>query len=202
VSSRELPADPAGQSAQLRRTGIRRTDKEHVMRKMERFQWARELTPQEYEEFSAYLYTLEERERPLYGLTGVKSSLRRKLVGGGAHWMIVLIFRDRIVFSTRGMGSLTKESRRVTVPLSDLTSVTANDGLSRSRVKFDFRDGSKVELDSVKKDSAGVMSRFSREGIAAFDPSGLNPNALTDFWQACSHTVISSDESGQPAPTE
>lgn len=170
------------------------------MRKTERFQWARELTPQEYEEFSAYLDTLEDSERPLYGLTGVRSSLRRKLVGGGAHWMIVLIFADRIVFSTRGMGSLTKESGRVTVPLTDLVSVTATDGLSKSRVKFDFKDGSKVELDSVKKDSAGVMSRFSREGVAAFDPSGLNPNALTDFWQACSHTVTPSADAGQPAP--
>jgi hypothetical protein len=136
--------------------------------------WSK-LKPEDMDTFLAFLDALPGNERPVYGLSGVKSSFWQKL-GSGGKSVVVLFYSDRVVFS---------RAVRSERPLSDISEIRVVNGPMMSNVEFRFHDGSKTKLANVSHKEAAPASLFTTEGMAAFDRSRLDPETLTHFFYAC-----------------
>jgi hypothetical protein len=143
----------------------------------------RKLAPGEMHTFLSYLDAVPDKERPVYGISGDKSSLWQKM-GGGTKHIIVLFFPDHVVFSTRSMVTRKELSRRER-PLSDITGVNVIAGPMMSGVAFRFNDGSKLKVANLMHKEAEPLTRFMSEGLAAFDRSRLDEESLSYFFYAC-----------------
>jgi len=143
--------------------------------------WSK-LKPEDRDRFVAFLDGLPENERPVYGFSGVKSSAWQKL-GGGTNRVVVLFFKDRVVFSTRGVVGSKEQARRER-PLTEITEIREVSGPMFSSVEFRFSDGSKTKLADVMHRAAAPVSKFMADGLAAFERSQLDAESLTDFFYA------------------
>jgi hypothetical protein len=141
------------------------------------------LSAEQRDQFFAYLDTLPEDERPLFAFMGRKSGLWHQL-GGGTAQVIVFVYKDWLVFSTRGMASL-KEKRRVPRLITDVAEVKVLDGPIFSSVQVRFHDGSKTKIANVDHAPAARMEAFGREGLRAFERSRLDEAAVSSFWRTC-----------------
>lgn len=141
------------------------------------------MTPEMAKPFFDYLDELPEDERPVFGLIEEESSLWQKL-GGGGRRVVVLIYNDRIVFSTRSRGRF-KELRRDEFPLSELEEIHVHRGPLLSSVLFRFSNGIEEKLASVPHDIGEHLSDYTDEGLDAFDRSKLHPLAIYSLFAAC-----------------
>ena len=143
--------------------------------------WSR-LSDAELERFLSHLDTLPERDRPVYAISGRKSSLWEKM-GGGTHQIIVIFYPDRVVISDRGTFS-TKEKGRRHLPIEDLKDVKIVSGPLFSSVALRF-ESEKTKLVNVRHQAAEPVGGYESMGLAAFDRSRLTPEAISDFFYAC-----------------
>ena len=144
--------------------------------------WSR-LSDEEIERFEAHLDSRPEQERPLYAISGRKSSLWEKL-GGGTRRIIVLFYRDRVVISDRGMVS-TKEKGHKERPIASLEGVKILSGPLFSSVALRFSDGLRTKLVNIRHQAADPVGMYEDTGLAAFDRARLTPEAKSDFFYAC-----------------
>lgn len=152
----------------------------------------KQLKPEDMQVFLSYLDALPEGERPTYGFTGQKASVWQKM-GGGTGRVIVLFYPDRVMVSMRGLTGV-KEKSRFERPLDEIEDVHVASGPLLSSVAIRFRDGSKAKVANVGHKEAEPLSRFTAEGVAAFDRSRLVPEALTGFFYACNHGLPLPDD--------
>ncbi len=157
--------------------------------------WSSKLTPENTERFYAFLDGMPEADRPVYAFTGQRSGVWHQLGGGTAH-MLVLFYKDRLVVSKRGMGSLKKEKARSDHPLSTIADVRVVNGPVFSSVQFRFADGTKTKIANVDHAAARPLERYMAQGLAAFDRTKLEPATATDFWWACVMTEVAPTDLG------
>ncbi len=145
----------------------------------------KELKPEDLATVQGYLDGLPQEQRPLYGLTGIKTSLWSRL-GGGAMPYVVLFTRDRIVLSKRSVGGQ-KERERREYTIGDLTGVTPRHGPLLDSALFRFADGFTVRVGNIPHTQIEPVVRFLHEGLDAFDPGRLTSVQRTN----CYYTFIS-----------
>ena len=137
--------------------------------------------------FFAYLDRLPAKDRPVYAFSGQRPSLTQWL-GGGTRYVVVVIYPDHVVFSTRKLAS-TREIAQESRLLGEIESLTVTEGTLMARAAFRFVGGSGLTLANVSRAEAGPLSLFDSEGLAAFDRAGLTPDAVTAFFVACSQAL-------------
>lgn len=142
------------------------------------------LSDQERDQFFAYLDSLPEDERPIYAFLGRKSGLWHQL-GGGTAQMLVLVYEDRMVISTRGMANAKKEKRRVEKAVSDVTEVHVITGPLFSSVQFKFNDGTKTKIANVGHGAGRAMESFGNHRLLGLDRDRLDRGSISEFWYAC-----------------
>ena len=135
------------------------------------------------QKFLAYLDSLPEDGRPLYGVWGQKAGLWHSM-GGGTQQIFAIIFSDRIVFSTHGLLGV-RQTGRFERALGDLSEIRVRPGLLASSVEFKFRDNSKNKIANVKNKHAEPLAQFMTKGLSACDRSQLDVEALYGFYSAC-----------------
>ena len=135
------------------------------------------------EKFLSYLDSLPEESRPLYGVSGQKAGLWHAM-GGGTQQINVIIFRDRIAFTTHGLLGV-RQTGRLERSLGDLSEIRVRPGLLSSSVEFKFRDNSKNKIVNVTNKHAEPLAQFMTMGLHAFDRSLLDVDALYGFYSAC-----------------
>ena len=128
------------------------------------------------EKFLSYLDSLPEESRPLYGVSGQKAGLWHAM-GGGTQQINVIIFRDRVAFTTHGLLGV-RQTGRLERALSDLAEIRVRPGLLNSSVEFKFRDNSKNKIVNVKNKYAEPLAQFMTNGLHAFDRSLLDVDTL------------------------
>jgi hypothetical protein len=148
----------------------------------EKSSW-REMKAGAMEKFLSYLDSLPEESRPLYGVSGQKAGLWHAM-GGGTQQINVIIFKDRVVFTTHGLLGV-KQTGRLERSLGDLSEIRARPGLLASSVEFKFRDNSKNKIVNVKNKYVEPLAQFMTKGIHAFDRSLLDVDTLYGFYSAC-----------------
>jgi hypothetical protein len=168
----------------------RRADQE-VLPVSPRRTLARRLTDEQRTKFFGYLDRLPAKDRPVFAFSGQKPSLTQRL-GGGTRYVVVVVFPDHVVFSTRDLTS-TREVARESRLLAEIESITVTAGTLMSRATFRFVGGATTKLANVSHAEAGPLARFDGAGLAAFDRSGLSPEAVTAFFVACSHALALPD---------
>lgn len=147
----------------------------------------RTLSAEHRAKFFAYLDRLPAKERPVFGFSAQKQSLWARL-GGGTTYVLVLLFADHVVLSTRKMASA-RESARETRLLGEIASITVTPGTLMCRATITFVDGATLKLANVSKAEAGPLALFGAAGLAAFDRAGLTPAAVSSFFVACSQAL-------------
>jgi hypothetical protein len=141
--------------------------------------------------FFGYLDRLPPKDRPVFAFSGQQPSLTQRL-GGGTRYVVVVLFPDHVIFSTRRMAS-TREISRVSRMIGEIESLTVTPGTLMSRATFRFVGGATLQLANVSRAEAGPLSLFDREGLAAFDRAGLAPEAVAAFFVACSQALALPD---------
>jgi len=144
--------------------------------------WKR-LRPEDLAAFREHLDGLPEKDRPCYGLVGVKASWWSRL-GGGARPFVVLISGETITLQKRSVRRHRELSRRDYV-IGDLRRVSVRRGPLLESARFSFTDGYSVRVGSLPRGQAQPMERFLVDGAAAFDPSCLSPEQFTNTYLAC-----------------
>lgn len=140
----------------------------------------KQLKPDDLEVVTDALAAMPDAERPLYGFTGVKTSLWSQ-IGGGAKPFVVLFTPDRIVFSKRSVTG-TKEAERREFAHGDLTEVSVRNGPLLDSALFRFADGFKVRVGNIPHTQIDPVTRFRREGPGAFEWSRLSPVQKTNCY--------------------
>lgn len=163
---------------------------------MARIVWKR-LPPDELAAFREYLQGLAARERPVFGLLGVKASWWTAL-GGPARPFVVLFRGDRVVLSKRSWRRREAVSRRQCA-VSSLQRVKVRRGPLLESVRLWFSDGYSVRVGSLPRRQSQPMERFLTEGPDAFDPDHLTPEQLTNTCLACRALGLS--VGGGPSPS-
>jgi len=137
--------------------------------------------------FFAYLDRLPPKDRPVYGFSGQRPSVWQFL-GGSTAYVQVLFFPDHIVFSTRRMASRKETARDVRL-LAEIASIGVDPGTLVSGATFHFVDGRTIRLRNVSRAEAAPLALFDVIGLAAFDRAGLEREAVSAFFVACSQVL-------------
>lgn len=147
----------------------------------------RRLSDEHRSRFFAYLDRLPPKDRPVFAFSGQRLSLTQRL-GGGTRYVLVVLFPDHVVFSTRNLAS-TREISRESRLIAEIESIAVTAGTLMSRVTFQFVGGGRAEFVNVSHAEAGPLLRFDTEGLAAFERAGLEPDAVAAFFVACSQAL-------------
>lgn len=137
--------------------------------------------------FLAYLDRLPADDRPVFGFPA-RTRSRWQWVGGGPTYVLVLLFPDHVVVSTRRGSSGSEKARRTSL-LAEISSITVTPGPLRAKVLVRFVGGGRLRLSGVDRAAAEVLARFDDLGPAAFDRTVLGPDALAPFFVACSRVL-------------
>ncbi|MBP1633033.1 MAG: hypothetical protein H6Q11_1321 [Acidobacteria bacterium] len=151
---------------------------------MARLVWKR-LRPEELADFRERLDALTPKERPVYGLIGVEASWWTRL-GGPARPFVVLFRGDRVILYKRSWRGHHAVSRRQ-FKSDDLQRVKVRRGPLLESARLWFADGYSVRVGSLPRHQSGPVELFLAEGPAAFEPSRLTPEQLTNTrlaWEA------------------
>ncbi len=149
---------------------------------MARLVWKR-LRPEDLAAFREYLDGLGPRERPVYGLLGVRASWWTRL-GGFARPLVVLFRGGRIVVSKRSWRGGRAVWRRE-YPAAGLQRVAIRRGPLLESARLWFEDAYSVRVAILPRHQSKPMERFLQEGAGALDPSLLTPEQLTNTYLAC-----------------
>lgn len=147
----------------------------------------RRLSDEHRSRFFAYLDRLPPKDRPVFAFSGQRPSLTQRL-GGGTRYVVVVLFPQHVVFSTRNLSS-TREISRASRLIGEIESLTVTDGTLMSRATFQFVGGGRLALANVSRAEAGPLARFDTLGLAAFDRAALDPETVTAFFVACSQAL-------------
>jgi hypothetical protein len=147
----------------------------------------RGLSAEHRTKFFAYLDRLPPKDRPVYGFSGQRPSAWQFL-GGGTAYVQVLFFPDHVVFSTRGMASRKETGREVRL-LGEIASIGVDPGTLMSTATVHFVDGSTIRLRNVSRAEGAPLELFDAIGLAAFDRAGLEREAVSAFFVACSQVL-------------
>ena len=151
---------------------------------MARIVWKR-LRPEELADFRERLDALTPKERPVYGLIGVEASWWTRL-GGPARPFVVLFRGDRVILYKRSWRGHHAVSRRQ-YGSGDLQRVEVRRGPLLESARLWFADGYSVRVGSLPRHQSGPVEIFLAEGPAAFEPSLLTSEQLTNTrlaWEA------------------
>jgi len=124
------------------------------------------LKPDDMAAVTGYLAGLADDERPLYGVTGIKTSFWSR-IGGGAKLLIVLFMPDRIILSKRNITGV-KETWSVEHALTDLVDLRPRRGPMFDSALFSFADGFKIRVGNIPHTQTAPIVRFMDEGSGAF----------------------------------
>jgi hypothetical protein len=144
---------------------------------MVRMVWKR-LPPGELAAFRQYLEALAPRERPVYGLLGVKSSWWTRL-GGPARPFVVVFRGGRVIISKRSLRGRAIVSRRQ-YGIQDLQRIKVHRGPLLESARLWFAGGYSVRVSSLPRRQSLPVERFLVEGPAAFEPARLTSEQLTN----------------------
>jgi len=149
---------------------------------MARLVWKR-LPSEDLAAFREYLDGLHPRERPLYGLVGVRASWWTRL-GGFSRPLVILLRGGRIVVSKRSwLGG--RAIWRREYPADGLARVAIRRGPLLESARLWFEDGYSVRVGSLPRHQSEPLERFAEEGAGALAPSLLTPGQLTNTYLAC-----------------
>ena len=148
---------------------------------------ARRFSDEHRAKFFAHLDSLPAKDRPVFAFSGQKPSLTQWL-GGGTRYVVVVLFPDHVVLSTRDLTS-TREIGRESRLLGEVESVTVTPGTLMARATLRFVGGATLTLANVSRAEAEPLARFDTAGLAAFDRSALAPDTVAAFFVACSQAL-------------
>ena len=140
----------------------------------------KELKPDDLQVLTDFLSTMPEEDRPLYGITGIKTSLWSQL-GGGANQFVALFLPKTIVFSKRTIGGI-GEKKRHESPLDELTEVSVRKGPMLDSAKFVFTSGFQVRVGNILHGQITPVTRILDEGIGALEWDGLSAAQKTNCY--------------------
>ena len=126
------------------------------------------------------LSEIPEAQRPLYGITGIKTSLWSQ-IGGGAKPYIVVFMPDRIIISRRNLTGKKHVSGNEH-PLGDLVDVSVRNGPMFDSAKFTFSDGFSTRVGNIPNGQIDPVLRFLEQGPSAFDWASLNQTQRTNCY--------------------
>lgn len=162
---------------------------------MMRIVWKR-LPPAELAAFREHLKRLTPKERPVYGLLGVEASWWTR-VGGPARPFVVLFRGDRVILYKRSWRGRRAVQRRQ-YDTGDLERVKVRRGPLLESARLWFADGHSIRVGSLPRHQSAPVELFLAEGPAAFDPSRLTAEQLTNTRLACE--AMGLPVGGGPAP--
>ena len=137
--------------------------------------------------FFAFLDRLAPKDRPVYGFSAQRPSLFQRL-GGGTAYVVVLLFPDHVLFSTRRMAS-DRESARAARLLAEIVAIEVAAGPLRSTALVKFVADKPMRLSNIPPAVAAPLARFRDDGLAAFERAELTPDAVRAFFVACSRAL-------------
>ena len=138
------------------------------------------LKPDDMAAVTGYLAGLADDERPLYGVTGIKTSFWSR-IGGGAKLLIVLFMPDRIILSKRNITGV-KETWSVEHALTDLVDLRSRRGPMFDSALFTFADGFKIRVGNIPHTQIAPVVRYMAEGAAALEWSRLTDVQRTNCY--------------------
>jgi len=146
-----------------------------------KFVW-KSLPPEDINKLLEYVASIPEGERPLYGLTGKKSSF---LTAGTAMWTHAICFTaDRIMVTEEGFvsGKKTQTGHN----LSDLVQVDVKRRklAGSDELVLEFGDGSSVELVNVPKTQCDPVELLPSQGTSVFARERLSDAQITNCYYA------------------
>jgi hypothetical protein len=127
-----------------------------------------------------YLTELPDAERPLYGLTGIKTSFWSR-IGGGAKPFVVLLMADRVILSKRSVGGI-KQLWGEEHALTDLVDLSTRNGPFLDSALFTFANGFKIRIGNIPHTQIAPVAGFMKEGAAAFEWSHLTDVQRTNCY--------------------
>lgn len=140
----------------------------------------KELKPDDLQVLTDFLATMPEEDRPLYGITGIKTSLWSQ-IGGGANSFVALFLPETIVFSKRSLGGI-REKTRDELPLAGLIDVSVRRGPMLDSARFTFANGFKVRVGNILHHQITPVTRLPSEGVAALDWANLSAAQKTNCY--------------------
>ncbi len=127
----------------------------------------RALKPDDMAVVTSYLTELPDAERPLYGLTGIKTSFWSR-IGGGAKPFVVLLMADRVILSKRTVGGI-KQLWGEEHALAELVDLSTRRGPLLNSALFTFANGFKIRIGNIPHTQIAPVVRFMNEGTGAFE---------------------------------
>jgi hypothetical protein len=140
----------------------------------------KELKPDDMAVVTDALEALPEDQRPLYGLTGIKTSFWSR-IGGGAKPFIVLFMPGEIILSKRTLGG-SKAISRMVKPLGDLVDVSVRNGPLLGSARFEFADGFEIRVGNIPHTQINPVQGFLRHGKDAFAWDALSDTQRTNCY--------------------
>ena len=129
-----------------------------------------------------YLAQLPSDVRPLYAVTGIKTSVWSQ-IGGGAKPFVVLFMPDRIILSKRSTTGK-KEVTRTETPINSLADVSVRHGPLVDSARFAFNNGYNIRVGQIAHTQIEPVERFMEIGDPAFDWDRLTREQRTNCYYA------------------
>ena len=143
----------------------------------------KKLKEHDVEKFLDHLDSMQEDERPLYGLVGQQRNAFLSILIEINKPHALIFTRNSIVLSHRSARGA-KEKNRRDYAIDDLVSAEVIRGPLLESLALEFKDGFKIKLRDVQKDQGDQVENFIREGIEAFHRDRLTPVQLTTCYFA------------------
>ena len=140
----------------------------------------RALKPDDMAVVTNYLMELPDAERPLYGLTGIKTSFWSR-IAGGAKPFVVLFTADRVILSKRSVGGI-KQLWGDEHALSDLVDLSTRKGPLLDSALFTFANEFKIRIGNIPHTQIAPVVGLMQEGVAALEWSRLTDVQRTNCY--------------------